>query len=184
MAEDKNVKQDKQDKARATDKEEGVVPEKQEKCDNCAVLRRELEDLQRKCEEYLNGWKRAQADFINYKKDEARRAEEVAKFANESLLRNLITVLDSFDLGILALEKAGTVDKGIYMIRAQLEDTLRKEGLERIRVHPGDNFDPSFAEAIAVVESELPSGSIVEEVESGYRLHDRIIRPAKVKVAK
>ncbi|RMD61557.1 nucleotide exchange factor GrpE, partial [Candidatus Parcubacteria bacterium] len=170
------------EEAGATQQDGAAV--KGKKCGNCAALRRELEEVRQKCEEYLNGWKRAQADFINYKKDEARRAEAVAKFANESLLRNLITVLDSFDLGILAMEKAGTVDKGIYMIRAQLEDALRKEGLERVRTRPGDTFDPSLAEAIAVVDSKLPSGSIVEEVESGYRLHDRIIRPAKVKVAK
>ncbi|MBI2514827.1 nucleotide exchange factor GrpE [Candidatus Wolfebacteria bacterium] len=153
--------------------------------------------------EYLDGWKRAKADLANYKKDEAKRFEEIIKFSQSSLVRDLITVLDSFDLAILALEsqtrihadspqarinaetdRANNDLKGMYLIRTQLEDILRKNGLERILISAGDQFDPRVAEVIAQVESEKPSGTIVEEVERGYLLNGKLIRPARVKVAK
>ncbi|MEK7114739.1 MAG: nucleotide exchange factor GrpE, partial [Patescibacteria group bacterium] len=85
----------------------------------------DLEELQKKSEEYLNGWKRSQADFINYKKDEIKRFEEVLKFGNEILIRDILPVLDSL---ILAKE---------VPIKRQLEDILRKNGVEEIVVKIG-----------------------------------------------
>jgi molecular chaperone GrpE len=70
------------------------------------------------------------------------------------------------------------------MIKNQIEDLLRRRGLEKIKIKVGDNFDPSLAEAIAEVESEFPPGSIAEEIDPGYRLHDKLIRPARVKISK
>lgn len=132
--------------------------------------------------EYLAGWQRAKADFSNYKKDEAKRFEEVAKFSNELLVKELIGVLDSFDLSLSVLE--GKEQKGMFLIRTQLEDVLRKFGLERIIVSVGQPFDPALQEAIVSVESDKPVGTVVEEVERGYTLHGKVIRPARVKVAK
>lgn len=147
-----------------------------------------LEEVLAKCEkekeEYLAGWQRAKADFINYKKDEMKRLEEIAKYGSEDLIRELIVVLDNFDLGLAALEKAGPVERGVYMIKSQIEDILRKRGLEKIIIKIGDKFDPAVAEVIAEVESDKPAGTIVEEIEPGYRLYDKIIRPARVKVSK
>jgi len=135
-------------------------------------------------DEYLAGWQRAKADFINYKKDEIKRLEEVARYGTEDLMEELITVLDNFDLGLTALEKAGPVEKGIYMIRSQIEDILKKRGLSRIPIKIGDQFDPAVAEVIAEIEADQSPGTIVEEIEAGYLLHDKIIRPVRVKVAK
>jgi|SRR3989344_8322144 len=131
-----------------------------------------LEEQQKKCEEYLNGWKRSQADFINYKKDELKRFEEILKFGNENLIKGILPVLDSL---ILAKE---------VPIKSQLEDILKKNGLEEVLVKMGDQFNPKFHEAILEVESDQPSDTIVEEVEKGYTLHGKLIRPVKVKVAK
>lgn len=147
-------------------------------------LKAKIEKLITEKEEYLGGWKRAKADFINYKKDELKRLKEIVKFGNEDLIRDLITVLDSFDLGLAAMEKEGKAVKGMYMIRAQLEDMLKKRGLERVMISVGQPFDPGLHESIASVESDLKSGTIVEEVERGYLLHGRVIRPARVKIAK
>ncbi|MCR4328581.1 MAG: nucleotide exchange factor GrpE [Patescibacteria group bacterium] len=144
----------------------------------------DLQKCERERDEYLSGWQRAKADFINYKKDEMRRFEEIAKYANTALLMDLIPVLDSFDLGIRALEKAGQVEKGVYMIKASLEDTLRRRGLERVVSVKRSLFDPGSAEVVSEVESEEPPGTIIEEIEPAYRLHDKIIRPARVKVSK
>jgi molecular chaperone GrpE len=135
-------------------------------------------------DEYLEGWKRAKADLLNYKKDETKRFETIIKFSQESFIRDLITVLDSFDLALLALEKEGKAEKGIYLIRSQLEDILKQNGLERVIISVGQLFDPSLQEAIASVESDKPSGTIIEEVERGYLLHGKLVRPVRVKVAK
>lgn len=147
-------------------------------------LAKKLADCEKRRDEYLAGWQRAKADFINYRKEELARLEEVAKYGSEELLRDLIGVLDSFDLGLRALEKAGPVEKGVYMIRSQLVDILKKRGVEKISVKAGDNFDPSMAEAVAEAESDKSAGTVLEEIEPGWRLHDKILRPARVKLAK
>lgn len=132
-----------------------------------------LEDLNARCEEYLNGWKRAKADFINYQRDEQKRLEEILKFGNENFVKELLTVLDSF---VLSGETSP--------ILLQLENILKKYGLEQIKVEIGQSFDPNWHEAIQIVKSDQPSNTIVEELEKGYTLHGKLIRPAKVKVAK
>lgn len=143
-----------------------------------------LADCEKQRDEYLAGWQRARADFINYKKEESKRFEDLIRFANEDLLEDLIGVLDSFDLGLAALEKAGPVEKGVYMIHSKLDDVMKQRGLERLPVKVGDKFDPLLSEAIVEMESEQPVGTILEIIESGYRLHDKILRPARVKVSK
>jgi molecular chaperone GrpE len=145
--------------------------------DPCGQLRRERD-------EYLDGWKRAKADLMNFKKDEGKRVEALAKMANENLVRDLLVVLDSFDLAIGSLGGESKVEKGIYMIRAQFEDTLRRYGLERVTVSAGQHFDPAVHEAVALVDSDQPPGTVVDEVERGYMLMGKLIRPARVKVAK
>ena len=144
----------------------------------------ELNKCQKERDEYLDGWKRAKADLINHKKDEAKRFEAVVKFSNEALIKEIINVLDSFDLALDSLEREGKTEKGMYLIRAQLEDILKQNGLERVIVSVGQSFDPALQEAIAAIESDKPSGIIIEEVEKGYLLNGKLIRPARVKVSK
>ena len=160
-------------------KEESNEKEKPEEID-------ELSKCQKEREEYLDGWKRAKADLINYKKDETKRFEAVIKFSNEGLTRDLVNVLDSFDLALVALENEADSkkEKGLYLIRQQLEDILKQNGLERIIISIGQPFDPSLQEAVAEIESDKPSGIIIEEIERGYLLNGKLIRPARVKVAK
>ncbi len=140
--------------------------------------------LKAQADEYLDGWKRAKADLINYKKDEARRFEDIIKFAAQELVRELVPVLDSFDLALESLGSEPKVEKGVYLIRAQLEDALKKHGLEKITVVVGEQFNPALHEAVAAVESAQPSGTVVEEVDRGYVLSGKLIRPARVKIAK
>lgn len=144
----------------------------------------EIEKLKKERDEYLSGWQRAKADFINYKKEELARFEEIAKYSTEDLIHELISVMDNFDLGLAALEKSGPIEKGIYMIRTQIEDILKRRGLEKINIKVGDQFDPSFSEAIAETESDKPPGTIVEIIEPGYKLSGKIIRPTRVKISK
>lgn len=148
----------------------------------------ELEAALATCEktrdEYLDGWKRAKADFLNYKKDEAARAETLAKFANEALLADLLYVLDSFDLGLATVDEKDHARKGMELIRAQLEEILRRHGMERVQVKSGDAFDPSRHEAVGEIEAGVPPGAVAEEVGAGYLLHGKIVRPARVKLSK
>jgi molecular chaperone GrpE len=149
-----------------------------------AGLREKLTAAEKQRDEYLAGWQRAKADFINYRKEEYQHLEEVARYGSEDLIKDLLTVMDNFDLGIRALEKNGPVERGIYLIRSQIEDILKKRGVQKIELKPGDPFDPSIAEAVSERESDKPPGAVVEEIEPGYRLYEKILRAAKVIVSK
>lgn len=147
-------------------------------------LEKKLEECEKEKNEYLNGWKRAKADFINYKKEERERFENFLIAQQSVLMSELLAVLDSFDLG-LVMSKGDLIEKkGVELIRNQLEGVLRKNGVVRIKTSVGDRFDLSKHEALEEIESELPEGTVVEVVEKGYMLHDKVLRPVKVKVSK
>lgn len=149
-----------------------------------ADLKEQIEEMTTQRDEYLAGWQRAKADFINYKKEEVKKLEDIARYGSGDLIKDLISVMDNFDLALRTLEKAGPVEKGIYLIRTQIEDILKKRGLVKIEIKPGDMFDPAVAEALSEVDAEAPPGTIVEEIEPGYRLHEKVLRPARVIVSK
>jgi len=157
---------------------------KAQKTDLFKDFEERLEKCAKEKEDYLNGWKRAKADLINYQKDEAKRFEEILKFGNMDLTRDLIPVLDSFDLALTMLEREGKAEKGVYMIRSQLEDALKKRGLERVSVSLGQPFDPNLHESVGEIESEHTPGTIALEIERGYLLNGRVVRPARIKLAK
>jgi len=132
--------------------------------------------------DYLAGWQRAKADLINYKKDEGKRLEEFARFATGDLIGDITQVLDSFDLALKhAMPK--DVEQGIILIRSQLEDTLKRRGLEIISAL-GQPFDPSRHESVGEAESDGPEGMVSEELQKGYSLNGKVIRPARVKITK
>ena len=143
-----------------------------------------LAEAERQRDEYRAGWQRAKADFLNYKKEELRHLEEVSRYGNADLIKELVGIMDNFDLALRTLEKEGPVEKGIYIIRTQIEDILKKRGLERIALKPGDPFDPAIAEALSAVDAEQPPGTVVEEIEPGYRLYEKVLRPARVIVSR
>lgn len=144
----------------------------------------DFENLKKERDEYLDGWKRAKADLINYKKEEAQRMEQFVKYSTQAVIADLVTVLDSFDLGLSVINDGDPARKGVVLIKNQLEDILRKRGLEKIAVKKGSIFDPSLEEAVEEVESDSPPGTISEEVASGYKLNGKLIRPVRVKISK
>lgn len=167
------------------EKPEVSLPSEKEETAEVKELKAELEKVSKEKDEYLDGWRRTKADLINYKKEELRRLEEVAKFGSEEVIRDLISVLDSFELALSTLEKPDTkIEKGIYMIKNQLEDILKRRGLQRIKVNKGDKFDPNYHEAVGSIVEDGPSGAIAEEVEAGYMLYDEVLRPIRVKLFK
>lgn len=152
------------------------IPEKQNNNlpQEHTVTDENLETCKKQAEEYLNNWKRERADFINYKKDEAKRMGEFVGFANEVLILELIDVLD--DLYLTARE---TKNVGLDQVVKKFEDLLGKYEVEKIKVN-GEKFDPLKHEA---VESE-DGGEKIEEIRAGYTMHGRVIRPARIKIIK
>ena len=163
-----------------------VVPDEETGGSEAVAKLKKLREELRRCEDekrdYLDGWQRAKADFINYKKDESRRFDEFLKFAAEGLIAEVVNVLDSFDLA-LGHEMPKDVEKGVVMIRSQLEDILRRHGLEVVQPL-GEKFDPAYHESLGEAESESPEGAVVEVLQPGYLLQGKVLRPARVKISK
>ncbi len=147
-----------------------------------------LQEAEAKRDEYLNGWKRAQADFVNYKKDEAKRFDEAAGYASVRMVRELLPVLDSVGFALATFKKDDPAVKGVALIQSQFLEILKRLGVEKIAVAKGDMFDPSKHEAMMEVDappdSENLSGKILEELVAGYEMEGRVIRAAKVKLVK
>jgi len=151
------------------------MEEKNKKTDKKST---ELEQLKEKCEEYLSGWKRERADFLNYKKEESDRISGVVKFSNENLLLRLLPILDNFNLAVNHADQNDESIKGFMLIKKQVEDLLIKEGIEQIETS-GKPFDPNTMEAI-----EGDGETVSEELQKGYTMNGKLIRPAKVKTIK
>jgi molecular chaperone GrpE len=150
------------------------------------IIEEQLAATEKERDEYKAGWQRAKADFINYKKEEETRLQEIARYGSKELIKDLILILDGYDLALRMAKNSNEkgMDEGIIIIRSQIEDILKKRGLEKIAISPGDVFDPAVAEAMLEIESEYPPGSVVDVAEQGYRLHEKILRPARVIVSK
>ena len=141
-------------------------------------IREELKVCRKEKEEYLPGWQRAKADFINARKDEEKLRENFLKFAEENLLREFLAIADSLELAIKLRPS-----EGVEQIYSQLRGLLKKYGVSPIE-SLGKKFDPLEHEAIEKVEvSEAEREDVVlEELQRGWRLHEKVLRPAKVKV--
>src|SRR5437764_2925978 len=128
---------------------------------------------------------RSQADFENYKKRAAREKDDAVKYANSSLLQRLVSILDNFELGLAAAKAHGDespIYSGMVLVQKQLNDLLAENGLEPIEAE-GNKFDPNLHEAIAHEPSVSPEGTVIRQTRRGYRLKDRLLRPARVVVS-
>jgi len=139
-----------------------------------------------KLEELTSDLKRMTADFSNYRKRNDAERAEFAKFAKADLIAKLLDVLDGYDRALATvpddLRRQPWVE-GMWLVERKLRSILDTEGLEPID-SLGKPFDPYLHEAVAYVESDEPEGSVIQEHQKAYRLHDRVIRPALVTVAK
>ncbi|MBW2145644.1 MAG: nucleotide exchange factor GrpE [Deltaproteobacteria bacterium] len=147
----------------------------------------EIEKYRREAEEYKDSWLRAAAELDNYRKRAAREKEELIRRGNENVLREMISVMDNLERAFNHAhdsENAGTILDGIHRIMDQFSSALKKFGVEPIQAK-GSQFDPHLHEAVMQVESrDLPPNAVVEELEKGYLFNNRLLRPAKVSVAK
>lgn len=151
--------------------------------DETEELKNKLAQCEKEKDEYLNGWKRAKADLINYKKEETERFKDFMTLSLGLMIKDLVTVLDSFDSALSQLKESDPAWQGIKLIRTKLFDILKKFGLEEIVVVPGQPFDPAQQEAVGETESDQPAGTIAEQLERGYLLNGRVLKPVKVKLS-
>jgi molecular chaperone GrpE len=151
----------------------------------------QIEELEARAAKSEKNWIQTAADFENFKKRAARERAEAAQFANASLLEKLLPVLDNFEMALAAAQTLQTtqngvtsLQSGITMTQQQLKSALADSGLEEIDA-TGKAFDPALHEAISQQESaDVPEGHVVQQIRKGYKLRDRLLRPAAVIVAK
>jgi len=152
----------------------------------------QIEELQQKAAKADEHWDRllrTTADLENFKKRAARERQEAIKFANASLLEKLIPALDNFDMALAAANNAEghsmeSLKTGIAMVYTQLKAALTESGLEEIDA-TNQPFDPNVHEAVSHQESaEVPEGHVLQQLRKGYKLRERLIRPATVIVAR
>ena len=158
-----------------------IEPEAAE-AEDAETLKQALAEEKERAEGYLASWQRAQADFINYKRRIEQEREGFGKFANAALILSLLPILDdlerAFDSIPPKLAKLDWVD-GIRLIERKLRTGLEAQGLTPIKAL-GEPFDPKFHEAVR--QDIGPEGIVIEELQRGYTLHDRVLRPSMVVV--
>ena len=149
-------------------------------------IQEENERLTARVEQEHNQYLRTLAEFQNFRRRSEEQKLDVSKFANSEILRDLLPILDNFERALAASEKSQSFDSlinGITLIMNQIQAFLKKNNVEQIE-SVGKEFDPSLHEAIARVEDgEHPENTVVDEHVKGYMFHDRVLRPAQVRVA-
>ncbi|MDO8564742.1 MAG: nucleotide exchange factor GrpE [bacterium] len=151
-------------------------------------LKEQLKSCQKERQEYLDGWQRAKADYVNAKKEEEKERSKFVKFSQETLIKELLPALDSFHIAFGNKDAWEKVDlnwrMGVQHIYTQLHSVLQKNGVTLIEPNIGDPFDPrrhSSIETVSVSNKE-EDGTVRETVQKGYLLHGKVVEPAKVRI--
>ena len=169
--------------AAAAEAESEEQPEESEEAD----LSEELEGAKAQAAEYLDGWQRTQAEFSNYKKRQEAERVQMVGLANATLLRKLVPVADDFGRALETVPSdlgQETWVEGITLIKHKLDGVFESEGVKPIETE-GQAFDPRYHEAVTYEEAAgYEDGQIIGEVQRGYTLGERVLRPALVRVAK
>jgi molecular chaperone GrpE len=161
------------------------TPTRIELAERVEQLQRELEDTSAKANEHLTNWQRSAADFANYKRRTEEARASAGQFSTSVLISRLLSVLDDFDRALEAVppEAHDPWIEGVKLVERKLRGVLEAEGVTQIEAL-GQPFDPNVHEAVAhEPTTEHPDNQVIGEVQRGYRLHDRVIRPSLVRVA-
>ncbi len=162
---------------------EEKTPEKQPNEKILEEKEKLLTEEAKKVKEYVEHLQRLQAEFDNYRKRVEQEKQLIIKQANQELIQKLLNLLDSFELAFKTIKEEDEFSKGIKMIYSEFYSTLEKEGLKKIECL-NKKFNPHIHEVLLQGESEQQEGTIMEELQKGYMLNDRIIRFSKVKTSK
>lgn len=153
-----------------------------EQTEDAAQIKQALAEETTRAEKYLANWQRAQADFENYKRRTEQEKEDLIKYANSALILKLLSTIDDLERAFGTIPEDG-VDagwlEGIKLIERKLMSGLESQGLSRIQA-VGQMFDPNLHEAVR--QDNGKDGAVIGELQSGYKLHDRVLRPSQVVV--
>ena len=150
-------------------------------------FRADLKACQKEKEEYLTGWQKERADFINYKKQEDERKSIFSEAMRERILMRFLTVMDSFDMAVGNQEAWEKVDenwrKGVEYIHSQMSAIFEEFGIKSVG-EVGESFDPSIHQSIEMVKTDKKENDhkVAEVIQKGYKLSERVIRPARVNI--
>jgi molecular chaperone GrpE len=161
------------------------TPSRTELMERLEQALRELDEARSQSEEHLRNWQRSAADFSNYKRRTDDERATTAQFANALLIGKLLSVLDDFDRALenVPADAHESWVEGVRLVDRKLRAVLESEGVTEIEAL-GQPFDPNVAEAVVHEDTtEYPDHQVIGELQRGYRLHDRVIRPALVRVA-
>ncbi|MFD1171512.1 nucleotide exchange factor GrpE [Oceanobacillus picturae] len=191
-SEDKNVINDNEtennesEHIEVIDSEESIMEEAGNAGESPDPLQQEVDKLKQEKDEVYGRFLRLQAEFDNFKKRTQKEKEADRKYKSQDLVNDLLPAVDNFERALQvesSEENAGLVE-GITMVYRQLKDALKSAGVEEIET-TGKEFDPNLHHAVMQIEdAELEANTVVEELQKGYMLKDRVIRPAMVKVNK
>ena len=150
-------------------------------------LKSRIAELEKQLDQQQDQHLRAIADFQNTRRRLEENKNEAIQFANREVILGLLPILDNFERALAAAEKSQSYEAlmgGVALTLRQLQDFLKKNGVEAIAAQ-GQEFDPNFHEAVARVDDgDHPENSVVEELQRGYTMHNRVLRPSMVKVAR
>jgi len=154
-----------------------------EKSPTKAELAERLAEVERERDEHLDDLRRVAAEFENYRRRVARDQESLVTRAHERLVKELLPVLDDLEraLEAAAEHEEAKLEEGVRLVHRELRDALAKEGL--VEIETNGSFDPHVHEALLSQPSEEDEGSIIEVIQRGYRLGDRVLRPARVVIS-
>ena len=173
-------------KTRGEERAEAITtPSRIELAERIEQLERELADVRRSDEEHRNNWHRSAADFANYKRRTDEERMTLTQFSNAVLIGKLLGVLDDFDRALdnVPADAHDPWVEGVRLTERKLRNVLESEGVAPIEA-VGQPFDPNLHEAVAHEETaDHRDNEVIGEVQRGYRLHDRVIRPSLVRVA-
>jgi molecular chaperone GrpE len=146
-------------------------------------LEERLAEVERERDEYLGDLKRLAADFENYRKRAVREQESLVARAHERLAKELLPVLDDLERALEAAagHEEAKLEEGVRLVHRELSEALAKEGL--VEIETNGRFDPHVHEALLSQPSEKDEGAIIEVLQKGYQLGDRVLRPARVVIS-
>ena len=143
----------------------------------------EIEQLKAQAAENWDKFLRATADHDNYRKRVARDRDELIRSTRESVITTLLPALDNLERALAHSAPDTPLHEGLLQVQKQFQRALADFGLVEIIVQPGDPFDPAIHEAVSQIESDQPEGTVVESLNSAYKIGDRLLRPARVTVS-
>lgn len=173
----------KEKKHEEIEKKKAELPPQQTEAE---AAKERLGEKDKQIEEMKNRYLRALADLDNFKKRAALEKDDILMFSNEMLIKDLLPTVDTFGKALEAMQKTKTHDdivKGIALIKKQLEDTLSKFGVKQVE-SVGKPYDPNIHEAILTKDSDSEDGMVLEEMQKGYTLHGKLLRPSMVIVSR